>query len=294
MTPSAVLLLPAMLLALALSHAEAQPAEAADGADVRATTTYTLLPAARVVHVSAQVTLRNVKRDGPGLRYYFSGYGLGIHREATSVRVTRAGKPLAVSVSAGKGSRVVEVQFGTRVFHGQSVRFQVEYDLPDAGARSRSLIRVGRAFAGFYAYAYGEERGEVQVILPAGFRVTAQEGERMATSRREDGASVLSASEIREPNRWWAYVAADRPAALRVENFEVSVGGNRRPVTLKAWPEDAVWATTVRARLEGGLPIVTQLIGLPWPVTGALEVSQVFSPLLGGYAGIYYQGRDQI
>ena len=291
---SAVLLLPATLLALALSHAGAQPVEAADGADVRASTTYTLVPEARVVRVSAEVTLRNVKPDTAGVRYYFSGYGLGIHREATSLRVTRAGKPLRASVTARRGFRVVEVSFGTRVFQGQSVRFRLEYDLRDGGARSRSLIRVGRAFAGFYAYAYGEERGEVRIVLPRGFRVSAQEGDRLVTSRGRGGTTVLSATGIRRPDRWWAYVAADRPGALRVETFVVSVGGDRQRVTLKAWPEDAVWARAVRARLEGGLPIMTQLIGLPWPVTTTLEVSEVFSPLLGGYAGIYYQGKDQI
>ena len=41
-------------------------------------------------------------------------------------------------------------------------------------------------------------------------------------------------------------------------------------------------------RLERGLPELDGLIGLPWPVTSSLLVTEVHTPLLEGYAGIYH------
>jgi hypothetical protein len=284
----------AALLALSMGHVAAQTAEAANGVDVRGSTTYTLLPSARVVRVVADLTFRNVTADTARFRYYYTGYGVGVHAEARAIKATRGSRILRTSITRRSGYQIVNVTFGTSVYRGQSTKFRLQFDLPDGGARSDSSIRVGRAFAGFYGYAFGEDSADVRIVLPAGFKVTTREGERMASAPASGGATVLSARGIRRPDRWWVFIAADDPAALRQETFDVAIGGERKPVTVKAWPEDQQWLTTVRGRLEGGLPIMGQLIGLPWPVSGTLEVVEVFSPLLGGYAGVFYEPRSQI
>ena len=42
------------------------------------------------------------------------------------------------------------------------------------------------------------------------------------------------------------------------------------------------------------LPELEGLIGLPWPVAGRLDVSEVHTPLLEGYAGFYDPKSDEI
>jgi hypothetical protein len=289
---SAVLL--GSLLALGVGHAGAPTGAAANGVDARGSTTYTLIPAARVVRVVADLTVRNVTADTARFRYFYTGYGVGIQPEARAIKATRGSRTLRTSITRRSGYQIVNVSFGTNLFHNQSTRFRLQFDLPDGGARSDSSIRVGRAFAGFYGYAFGEDSADVRIVLPAGFKVTTREGERMTSAAGAAGTTVLSARGIRRPDRWWVFVAADAAAALRQETFDVTIGAERKPVTVKAWPEDQQWLTTVRGRLEGGLPIMGQLIGLPWPVTGTLEVVEVFSPLLGGYAGVFYEPRSQI
>jgi hypothetical protein len=284
----------AFVCAFGIAHATAPETAAASGVDVRGTTTYTLMPAARIIRVSADLTLRNVTPDTSQFRYFYTGYGVGIHSEARSIKATRGGRTLRTTVTRARGYQVVNVQFGTSVFRGQSVTFRLQFDLPDGGARSKSSIRVGRAFAGFYGYAFGEDLANVRIVLPAGFKVTTREGERLSTAAGARGSTVLSARGIRQPNRWWVFIAADDAAALRQETFDVTIGSERKPVTVRAWPEDQQWLTIVRARLERGLPVMGQLVGLPWPVSGTLEVTEVFSPLLGGYAGVFYEPRSQI
>ena len=282
------------LLALGASGLTAPNAAAARGVDVRGSTTYTLVPGERAVRVSADLTVRNVTPDTAQVRYFYTGYGIGVHAEATGVRATRGGKTLKTSITARGGYKLVNVQFGTRLFRGQSFRFRVDYRLPDGGARSKSAIRVGRAFAGFYGYAFGEEAANVRIVLPAGFKVTTREGQRMASATDGAGRTVLTAGSIRSPAAWWVYIAADRPDALREETFQVTIGAERKSVTVRAWPEDDQWIRRVRTRLEGGLPILGELIGLPWPVRDTLEVVEVFTPLLGGYAGIFYEPESEI
>jgi hypothetical protein len=282
------------LFAAGFAHAGAPSVDAARGVDVRASTIYTLVPAARVVRVATDITVRNVTADTARFRYYYTGYGVGIHAEARAIKATRGSRTLRTSVTRARGYQVVNVSFASKLFRNQSFRFRLQFELPDGGARSDSSIRVGRAFAGFYGYAFGEESADVRIVLPAGFKVTTREGERLTTSAGPGGATVLSARGIQRPDRWWVFIAADDTAALRQETFDVAIGSERKPVTVKAWPEDLQWLTTVRGRLEGGLPIMGQLIGLPWPVSGTLEVVEVFSPLLGGYAGVFYEPRSQI
>ena len=288
------LVLAAAVLSFGVAHVDAPAAAAARGLDVRAGTTYTVRPGARLVHVSTTLVVRNVTPDRGRVRYFYVGYGLGVHKEATRIVATSGGRRLAVT-SRPRGTFLeLQVRFGTRVFRGQSFRFEIDYDLPDAGARSAGDTRVGLAFAGFYAYAFGEELGQVQVVLPPGFKLSLQEGSPLRRSVGPGGTTVLTALGIREPSRWWTYVGADRPAALRTETFRVTVGERQEQMTVKAWPEDRVWAQRVRRRLEAGVPIMAQLVGLPWPVPGTLEVLEVHSPLLGGYAGVYEEVEDEI
>ncbi|HET7676931.1 MAG TPA: hypothetical protein VFK38_03695 [Candidatus Limnocylindrales bacterium] len=284
-----------LLLALALQvvPAAAPPVAAAGGLDVRGSTSYVLDPAARSVHVRAALTIRNVKPDTPSVRYYFTGYALGVQREATRIRATSGGKRLTLKTKPHQSFLEVQVEFGRRIFRGDSIAVRLDFDLPDGGTRSESKVRVGTAFAAFHAYAFGEERAAVRITVPAGFEVL-HEGSDLGEERTEDGRTVLTAEGITRVDRWAVWVAADRPDALGRDRVELTLAGRQVLLDVRAWPEDSEWAATVSDRLRRGLPVLGELIGLPWPVSGPLEVLEVYTPLLGGYAGFYDAREGEI
>jgi hypothetical protein len=279
----------AFALALLLPLAGPPAVRAGSESFVSGSTTYVLAPADRAVHVTADMSFRNTKADTAAVRYYFTGYALGLQREARDVRVTRAGKRLAFKLSEQSDYLELEVTFGQRIFHNQTTTFRIQYDLPDSGPRSDGAIRVGSAIASFYAWSYGADQASVRIVLPAGFTPTLDGDPLTATD--VPGGTVLAASAIEDRDRWFAWVTAEKPDALTATELQVPVGGQPESITMQSFPEDHLWAEAVRQHLTLGVPVLGELIGLPWPVKGTLTVSETYTPLLGGYAGYYLQGQ---
>jgi hypothetical protein len=290
--------LPAVPLLPALPLGPA-PVQAAEGVDVRGETTYTVRPEARRIDVSVLITIKNVKPDSATQRYFFNAYTLGIHREATGVVVTHTGAALKVTQTeadnaAGQAYTKLRVELGRQLFFGQIYAFRLKYQLPDSGPRSPNGLRVGQAFVGFYGFAFGEEEADVSVVLPPGFDLITRQGSALTETPSAGGALVLQALDIADPAAWWTYVGAERPNALRTDSFELRIDDQPHDLLVRSWPEDRRWARVVTDRLARGLPVMGRLIGLPWPIEGRLEIIEVYSPLLGGYAGIYYESTDEI
>ena len=53
-------------------------------------------------------------------------------------------------------------------------------------------------------------------------------------------------------------------------------------------------ATTVGATLRKAMPELESLIGLAWPVEHDLDVRERFTPLLEGYAGVFFVDEQRI
>ncbi|MGZ6344798.1 MAG: hypothetical protein ACXWOW_05750, partial [Candidatus Limnocylindrales bacterium] len=89
MRPRALAL--ALLATAAVLVPLASPPAARAGTEsfVTGATTYTLAPADRAVHVTVDLTFKNTKADTAAVRYYFTGYDIGLQREARNVRATR-------------------------------------------------------------------------------------------------------------------------------------------------------------------------------------------------------------
>ena len=266
----------------------AGPADAAsdDGIDIRTVSTYTLLPDRGVVRVVIELTARNATPDvvtpAGTTRYYFSTIHVAVQPEATAVRATSGATSLATTVARRAGFQEVAVTLRARLYSGRSTALRIGYDLPGGRPRSASTIRVGQAFATFSAWANGD-RAAVRVVLPSGYRSTVTGGT-MAT-RTSGARTVLSADDIADPADWYARIDADRDAAL--ERRDLAIADGQR-LSVRAWPEDPVWLERVSDRLVRGMPVLDELIGLTWPVVGTLEVDEVHTPLLEGYAGLYH------
>jgi hypothetical protein len=192
-----------------------------------------------------------------------------------------------VTVQQKKGYKLVVVSIEPVIFYGSTARLVIDYDLPDGGARSESHVRVGAAFATFVAYAFGDDRATVRVVVPPGYAVTT-EGEPILSHTDATGTQLTTEGSV-DDRTWFAVVTADRPAALRLQTLRLAIDGQDRVVEVRAWPEDETWSTSVAQELSDGLPALGTSIGLPWPVDGPLEVQEAYTPSLGGYAGFYIQ-----
>ena len=158
---------------------------------------------------------------------------------------------------------------------------RLTFDLPGGAPRSASDIRVGSAFATFTAWAFGD-RASVRVEVPGGFRVEIV-GADMEQAPDAKGLQAWSATTAR-PLDWYAWVTATNDEALTRDRLALA-GGDQ--VVIRGWPEDKPWRGRVRDLLRDGVPALVDRIGLAWPVDGSLVVSEVYTPLLEGYAGFY-------
>ena len=285
------------VLALLLSPAAAAPAAAAeDGLSLVSTTTYTLVPESSLVHVSIALTAKNTKpnlvRETPAgtvtTRYFFESASLAVHAEATDVRATAGKTALRTALTPDDGFATLRVDFPSDLYFDQTLAFTVDFDLPGGAPRSDSDIRVGSAFATFYAWAFGDS-GDVKILVPGGYDV---ETSGSPTRQIPEGAATaITASGISDVTDWYAIIVADRHDALTEDRLDLEDGEH---LVIRAWPEDEEWRTRVSGLLEIGLPVLVSKLGLDWPVEGDMEVAEVHTPLLEGYAGVFYSDEERI
>ena len=290
-----LLVLGASILALTgtLAPIRAPVARAASGGLVlTSAATYTLVPVRRVVRVTLDLTARNDKPNvtagGIVTKYFYEGARVAVQAEATAVQATSGGARLTATTTPADGYRVLEVRFRSAIFFGQTAKIRVTFDLPGGAPRSDSDIRVGTAFATFVAWAFGDS-GSVRVVVPAGFE--AETTGSTVTRSTSNGATIFRATGITDIGAWYLVVNADRQNALTNDRVDLSGGEH---VVVRAWPEDAEWRKRVRELITTGLPELVRQTGLDWPVADDLTVFEVHTPLLEGYAGVFFVNEDRI
>jgi hypothetical protein len=281
-----------------IAPAAASPVAAAedDGLSLVSNSTYTLVPDSGLVHVTVAMAAENTKanlvRETPNgtitTRYFFENASLAIHAEAANVVAMAGDATLGTRSTPDEGFTILRVDFPRDLYFGQTLAFTVDFDLPGGAPRSDSDIRVGSAFATFYAWAFGDG-GEVRIQIPGGYDVEASGSPTRETA--EGGVTTIAATGIGDTAEWYTIVVADRHDALTEDRLELPGGQN---LVIRAWPEDEEWRTRVRDLLDVGLPVLAAKVGLEWPVEGDMEVAEVHTPLLEGYAGLFYTDEERI
>jgi hypothetical protein len=263
-------------------------AAAADGLDVATSASYEMQPGSHRILVTVDVTAVNRLPDAADVRYYYAGVNLAVQNEATSIAAAEDGERVRATTSERDGFRLLAVSFASRLYSGGTARVHVTYALPSGAPRSASDVRVGAAYSTFVAWAFGD-RGTVRVVVPAPFSVTTSSGA-MVAGTGPDGSHVLTA-DAADATSWYAWIDARNDAALTARTLEAGSGVQ---VVVRAWPEDRVWEGRVASLLSSGIPALSRRIGLAWPISGPLDVSEVASALLEGYAGFYAPATHQI
>ncbi len=264
-------------LGLVIAPSGARPALAAEPLKVRADATYTLDPAAGRVHVVIDWQVTDLKPNSGGYIYYYTGYRFAVQPEARSVKATAGGAALAVSTKKHEFYIDTTVDFRGGLYYGQTSHFTVRYDLVGGAPRSGSPIRIGRAFATFGVWAWGDSgKSSVEVRTPQGFGSTI------------DGGPMSIASTA---GKQTLRISAENPLAYTTDRL--SLAGNVE-IVINAWPEDRKWDALVGSTLRTGLPALQTLIGLPWPVAHDLTVRERYTPSLEGYAGVFFTESQRI
>ncbi len=278
-----------LVLGLAISPAGVGTAVAADPLRVSADATYTLDPPAGRVHVVIQYQVTDLKPDTARFVYFYTGYRFAIQREATSIRASDASGGLSIETQNRADYIELTVDFRKDIYYRDTAKFTVRYDLVGGAPRSASSIRVGKAFATWGVWAWGDDGlGSVVVNLPQGFSSTTDGGELAKTS--SGGRESLKASPA-SPETFFAIVSAENPLAYTQDRLSLEGGVQ---IVVLAWPEDTKWDNAVGDTLRTAMPELRELIGLPWPVTHDLDVRERYTPALEGYAGIFFTEQQRI
>jgi hypothetical protein len=264
----------------------AAPARADEGLRWETVATYTFDSPAGVVRAQVEADLRNElrnERDGNVIRQpYFAGVTIAVANDAANLVATGDGTPLSVALSPSDGGEFqwAEIDFADNLFAGESVHLVVNYDLTGAPPRSDAPERINPAYASFLAYGIGDPGlTTVRVIIPETFEFESFGAD--AAESLESGFRVLTATDIEDPQAWTMLVSARNDEAL------VSTTGTAGDVAfdVRAWPNDPEWASFASGTITSGLPVLTELVGLPWPIDHPLEVRETITPYLYGYAG---------
>ena len=278
-------------LASFLAAVDAPVARAADDLAVTTKARYVVDPAKGVIRVVVDVSVLNQKPNrvagGVITRYFYDRVNLGVQPEAAHLRATQSGARLPLTSASRKDFRLVTVQFGQNLYFGDTARFRLAFDLPAGEPRSSSDVRVGPAFATFLAWAFGDQ-GSVRIEVPDPFTVDIS-GQ---TMRKQDaGDTQVFTATTDNSLGWYAWVNARNDDGLTREGVDLADGEH---VVVRGWPEDSRWRKRVASILSESVPDLVNRIGLPWPVDGSLNVLEVHTPLLEGYAGFYDPKSDEI
>lgn len=283
---AATMLALAVVSAAAVAPMPVRAADAsADGIVIVTAARYELAADDARVRVTVDLEATNVSAGSDAVR--FTGIRLPVHDESARVRALGGGRALTVRSTEQAGFDEVTVTLSPALLPGASRSLTITYDLPGGAPRSESNIRVGRAFATFPVWAFGDV-GSVDVVLPRSFTVDVV-GD--ALTRRSSGGETVLSATVSDTGPWVAWVTAHDRGGLTRERLRLPDG---EAVVIRGWPEDAAWVARVSDVLTAGLPELRSLIGLPWPVNGDLDVVEVYTPLLEGYAGFFDPDTDRI
>ncbi len=156
------------------------------------------------------------------------------------------------------------------------------YDLPSGEARSDGDTRVNASLLSFFVWVDPFfATGSVRVVIPAGFDALI-DPTLMQPTDGENGEVIWVADPVSDPDTFFFRVVARSESGL----LETSVQVEGQTVTISAWADDPEWSAFTSDIVTRGVPLLTDLIGQPWPEDD-LVVLESAVPSSEGYAGWY-------
>lgn len=270
--PLLVALLAATALAVGLGSVGSTPVHAqATEYTLETAATYRVDPRAGRIDVTVDATFTNTTPDPPGGYTIFTEALLAVHEGASEVRASDEGGPLAATAGHREGAYVATVTLREPIRYGATAAFRVTYSLVE---RSTPGVRVRPSGTVFTAWGFGTS-STVTVTLPEGYDVDAQ-GDDLVLEPAE-GVTRLTSGAIANPGSWAAVVTAGRPGSFITLRAAVPLESATADIRVDAWADDEEWGQRTLDILVGGLPVLEQVIGLPYRQTGPLTVTESVS-----------------
>lgn len=275
----------------------ATAAAAGPGLTYISASTWTADPNAGRVHVAVAVTATSHTVDQSIRSYYFPTMQLTLPPSTKGFTATAADdRPLPVSVlSDTVYGVVVQVTFEHRLYSGQSVTYDLRFDLVDSGSSTDRDLRIDRDVMSFPVSAFGTQGvpgSSVSVAFPAGFTVQQDFGQ---LTRKPDTSTqaVFVSGSLPDSTAVNAWFTAARPVPAS-DFLERVTGAGHLQVTLRYWKDDPAWADQVERILQAGYPVLDQLIGLGDPTNLAITIQEATSESIAGFSGQYDQTSGQV
>lgn len=277
----------AVAVALAAFTLIPTAAEAIEGLQVDASTTYRVDPAAGTVHVRVEAHLTNTEPSQTSGAYirtpYFDLFGIPVLGPVQGVHArSSGGGDLAVDIENNHGLTMLLVDLSPNLVHGTPQTITVDFQLPGQSPRSKSVNRVNAAFAGWFVSGSGDPgKIDITIDVPKSFDLSLSKNI-SATAVPRRGRRLYQMTRVTNPDDARFFASASDDDRLSTRRLEAA----GTDVTIKAWPGDAQWQRFAARWVRRGLPVLEDLAGLEVPRDRltVLESSRAYHL---GYAGTY-------
>jgi hypothetical protein len=255
------------------------PALAADLVET-GTTTYVVNPAKAEIDVTIQLSIKNNKPPD-AVYYYYTQTEVEVEVQAGPIKATsNAGKVKASLSKTGTYYREFVLTYPA-VYYKQTRVVTVTYAIP-AGPGAPGGYRAGKAYADLCAVGNGTDSGALKVVVPDGFDVVFDGGTDLSLSGDAKGLQTYGSGTISTPYNFWTCLEATDTSNLT----SASLTAWNQNFTIRAWPEDSAWASTVGGDVQIDVPKLEDLTGLQMP-GGIIDITEAGDSQLGDYAGSY-------
>jgi hypothetical protein len=291
----------ALLLGTLAPVAGVLPVASADAAATDLTlvtdAVYTVQPSRHRARVSITIVTRNHLAETRTKKFYFDHAYLALPPSARGLAISGA-KGASVQVARRtKRSLLVRINFGSRLYSGQSRTLRLTFDLVDKGGAGDRELRIGSSLVTLPVWAYASQgaRGStVRVRFPAGYRIAVESGTFTSQTVGADGGTELASASLGSPLTFFAYVSGQREVAYAESRLSVPMTGRPAQLTLRAWADDHTWAKRTGALFAKALPALRDAIGIDWPASQPTIVQEAISRAAGGYAGRFDPADQRI
>ena len=267
------LLLTGIALMVSALPGQVAPARAAEYT-LESSAVYDVRPGDGEIGVSVGLTFTNTTPDPAGQFSVFSELKVAIHDAATEVAATDDVGELTVAVAVENEVNVATVELRDEIRFEETVTVELTYTLPDG---DDPQLRVRPSVVIFPAWSFGTG-GEVSVSIPAGYELRV-DGDPLT----EDG-DRLTSGPIENPGAWLALVTALRPPEYIELSATVPLEGGTADLLVRAFADDTAWGERTVALAQEALPLIEQEVGLPYPGTGQLILTETVTADATGFA----------
>lgn len=223
--------------------------------------------------------------DGRTRHRYFTNFRFVKPNSARDLVVAIDDVPVEAALQKLEHYELAELVLPTELRYGDTVVVTVSYVIPDSGSGGHwGAAQISDEYLELTVWAHGSPgRSTVSVILPLGYDVDLVGELDAFAETTQYGTTVLTASGIADAGAFTGRVLAYNED-IKLENTSMTIHSGTAVVLSR--PSDTRWRDFVIDSLQNDLPVLEQLIGIPWP-HGNIVVEQSNEPRRDGFGGWY-------